>query len=193
MRGAGPLAERFDQIEDASLGRHVEPGRRLVQDEHVGVAGQRDRDRDPLLLAAGELVGIAPHDVARVREPDGGEERQRPLLGRRADRASCSRSTSTSCSPTVRTGFSVLVGSWNTIASRRPHSRRSSPAGWASRFVAAEAHLALDPGAAAEGAHDRLGHRALPRARFADEAEDPPRGNVSETPRTACTGPRSVR
>ena len=56
------------QIDDLRLDRYVERGHRLVGDDDPRIERDRARDRDPLPLAARELVRIA----ARVlpREPD---------------------------------------------------------------------------------------------------------------------------
>jgi hypothetical protein len=43
--------------EDHRLGDHVQAGRWLIHDQDRGLADERDRDREPLLLAAGQLMG----------------------------------------------------------------------------------------------------------------------------------------
>ena len=48
-----------EQVRDLCLGGCVERGERLVEDEHGRVGGERARDRDPLPLAAAELVRVA--------------------------------------------------------------------------------------------------------------------------------------
>ena len=45
----------------------VERGERLVEEHDLGFDGERPRQRHPLLLAAGELVGIATRQLG---EPD---------------------------------------------------------------------------------------------------------------------------
>ena len=57
-RGAEPLADVAHQVEDPRLDRDVERRRRLVGDQHLRVAGERDRDHHALAHAAGELVRI---------------------------------------------------------------------------------------------------------------------------------------
>ena len=49
-----------DQLEHPRLHRHVERACRLVEDEHARLDRERPRDRDPLALAARELMGEAP-------------------------------------------------------------------------------------------------------------------------------------
>ena len=44
------------QLEHLALHGHVERGRRLVGDQHVGLEGQRHGDHDALAHAAGKLV-----------------------------------------------------------------------------------------------------------------------------------------
>jgi hypothetical protein len=50
------------------LCRHVEPGRRLVEDDHARPARERHRQTDALLLSAGELVRIPPEELLVARE-----------------------------------------------------------------------------------------------------------------------------
>jgi hypothetical protein len=53
------------QLEDLGLHHHVERGGRLVGQEHLRLAGQRQRNRGALPHAARELVGVAVGTVAR--------------------------------------------------------------------------------------------------------------------------------
>ena len=62
--------------EDAVLGQHVEPGRRLVEHGDRGLAHARHRDRDALLLAARELVGVAPREPRIARRARRGRARR---------------------------------------------------------------------------------------------------------------------
>ena len=65
QRRAGPVAGGAQRVEHLGLDGHVEGGRRLVRDHHVRVVGHRDRDHDPLPLAAGELVREVVHAARR--------------------------------------------------------------------------------------------------------------------------------
>ena len=47
-----------DEVEHLGLDRRVEPGRRLVEDQQRRILGERHRDHDALLHAAGELVRV---------------------------------------------------------------------------------------------------------------------------------------
>ena len=58
------VAQPVELDQDAILREHVEPGRRLVEHGHRRLADAGHRDRHPLLLAAGELVRIAPRKRA---------------------------------------------------------------------------------------------------------------------------------
>src|SRR5918995_3304606 len=55
-------AEVADGLEHTRLGRHVQPGRGLVADDDLRTVGEGHRDRHALLLAARELVCIAPQE-----------------------------------------------------------------------------------------------------------------------------------
>ena len=48
----------LDRLQDASLGRHIEAGRRLVHDDEPRPVDDRHRDHNPLLLTSGELVRV---------------------------------------------------------------------------------------------------------------------------------------
>jgi len=58
------IAQLVDQVEDLGLDRHVERCGRLVGDEELGLACERDRDHDALAQAAGELVGVRSETLA---------------------------------------------------------------------------------------------------------------------------------
>ena len=80
----------------------VDGAERLVHQHHAGVGGQRARDADPLLLAAGELRRVA---VAKRRVES---DQVQQLLDSRLDRARCPSRAAAGrwrCSrPTVRCG-----------------------------------------------------------------------------------------
>ena len=50
--GDAALADALDQVPGVAASLRVEPGRELVEDGDLGVADERERDREPLLLAA---------------------------------------------------------------------------------------------------------------------------------------------
>jgi hypothetical protein len=69
--------EVAQQVEDRRLDRDVERRDRLVAHDQSRLGREGPRDADPLLLAAGELLGETV-EVALV-EPDGPQQRRRPL------------------------------------------------------------------------------------------------------------------
>src|SRR5438876_1293984 len=84
QRGAPGGLQFPEQIDDRRLDRDVERRDGLVRDDDVGIARQRARDRDPLLLASRQLAGLAPrqlrrelHDLEQARDAG-------PRVGRRA-------------------------------------------------------------------------------------------------------------
>ena len=71
-----PFLQVVEQVDDLRPDRHVQRGDRLVADDQLRVQGQRPGDAHALLLAAGQLVGIArevgpgqPDHVAQLRGP----------------------------------------------------------------------------------------------------------------------------
>ena len=68
-RGAQPRRELGEQVEDMRLRGDVEPGGRLVEQQRLRLAGERHRDGDALLLAAGQLVRVAPRDGVGIGKP----------------------------------------------------------------------------------------------------------------------------
>ena len=117
-RGVRALLDRLQQLEDLRLDRHVERGRRLVGDEHVGIVRDHHRDHRPLAHAARELVRVLPHAHFRARDADQVEQLDRAIsrlvLARGRER--CARIASVICLPTRCTGFSAVSGSWKIIA-----------------------------------------------------------------------------
>src|ERR1700754_1755805 len=65
-RGAGPAEDLLDIGADAGPQVRVQRGERLVEQDHGGLDGQRASQRDPLLLAAGELMRVAPAEPAQA-------------------------------------------------------------------------------------------------------------------------------
>ena len=69
------------QIEDLRLDRHVERGGRLVRDQELWFAGQRDRDRHALPHAAGKLMRILRQPLLGRGNADGREQFDAALAG----------------------------------------------------------------------------------------------------------------
>jgi hypothetical protein len=74
--------DRAEQGRDPRLRCDVEAGGRLVEEKDLGPTGKRDRDRDPLLLAAAELVRIARERARRIRKANRLEELELPFAKR---------------------------------------------------------------------------------------------------------------
>ena len=173
------LLQPRQQLEDLALDRHVERGRRLVGDQQLGLAGQRHRDHHALLLAARHLVRIAasrrfgsgmPTSTssasARVAAPGAAAGPGASSAARRA------------AWPTVNTGFSELIGSWNTQAISLPRSACSS--GSAGLQQVRPCHRMRPSRIGVVGQQVQHRHRgdALARARFADQRDGGVLGDV---------------
>ena len=64
-RHAALLGELDDQVHDGLLRGDVEAGGRLVRDQELRIAGERQRDHDALAHAAGQLERIGMIALAR--------------------------------------------------------------------------------------------------------------------------------
>ena len=118
-----------EQVEDLRLHRDVERGGRLVGDQQLGLAGERDGDRHPLAHAAGKLVRILAQPLLGRRDADLGQQLDRARrVAAAVSRPRWACSVSTIWVPMVSTGLSEVIGSWNTTASSGPRSRRSASA-----------------------------------------------------------------
>ena len=89
----------------------VERGQRLVEQQHRGGQGQRPGERDPLLLAAGELVRVPLALVGRARR---GRATRRPAPRRSAAGAPCA------CAARRRTLSSGASGAGRGCTTGRP-------------------------------------------------------------------------
>ena len=65
-RGAEPVLQVDDKVEDLRLDGDIQRSRRLVGDQHLGMAGERHRDHGALPHAAGELVWIFLRPLFRL-------------------------------------------------------------------------------------------------------------------------------
>jgi hypothetical protein len=72
-------AERFEHL---GLDGHVECGRGLVGDHHVGIIRHGDGDHDPLPHATGKLMRVAIHPLGRPRDAHQLQQLDRPAAGR---------------------------------------------------------------------------------------------------------------
>src|SRR5690554_1278077 len=69
-RHAETVTEPRNQLQDLGLDRHVERGGRLVGDQEVRLAGERDGDHHALALAARELMRVDIHALLRRGDAD---------------------------------------------------------------------------------------------------------------------------
>ena len=74
------MPEIGQQIKDAKLSGHVEPGGRLVQKQQLRLSGKGHGDRSTLHLASRELVWESARQTLRIRQPHLGEQLDRALL-----------------------------------------------------------------------------------------------------------------
>jgi hypothetical protein len=75
------VAEVVEKIEDGCLHGDVERGRRLVCDQQLGVAGERDRDHHALPHPAGEAVRVVAQAFCGAWDPHLLEQLDRLLVG----------------------------------------------------------------------------------------------------------------
>ena len=77
------------QPENLNLYGDIERGGRLVGDQHLWPAGQRNRDHDPLALAAGQLMRIRrqlhrgvghAHQFEQFARPDERRRARNPIM-----------------------------------------------------------------------------------------------------------------
>ena len=116
----------LEQLQDLRLHGDVERRRRLVGDEQVRPVGERHRDHHPLTLAAGKLMRIGAEALAGIGDADFGEQLDDAGPGRRGA-ALCSAMISPICFSIGCSGFSEVIGSWNTMVTAAPRMSRSSP------------------------------------------------------------------
>ena len=174
-RGVRLLLRRLHDLDDLRLDRHVERGRRLVGDEHLGSFAIAIAIIAALPHPAGELVRVLVDALLGEGHADELEQLDR-ALARAASSFMfwlCVRTASAIWSPTVSTGFSDVIGSWKIIAISPPRRSRSSLCDIVRR---SRPLYSASPGVDAARRHgneaEHRHHRdALPRSRLADDAE----------------------
>ena len=111
-----PVGELADHLEHLADELRVERARDLVEQHQLGLHRERAHDRDALLLAAREPVGVL---VALVGEPEAAEQLERALPRPRAARrpsAVCGRERHV---PRARVMCGKRLNAWKTIPIRR--------------------------------------------------------------------------
>ena len=110
------LLQLEHQVQDPEADRHVQHRDRLVGEDDRRLGRQCPRDRDPLLLAPGELVRVLGRELLGRDETDRGEQLEHALV-----HLVSRGTTSWMCSGlamwcwTRLAGFSEPNGSWKII------------------------------------------------------------------------------
>ena len=146
MDGAVVVAQVPQQFQDLRLHGDVQGRGRLVGHDQARVQGQRGRNHDALLLPAGELVRVVVDPVLRIRDAHLAQGLDGPrlgFLGATPARRARARMPSAICQPTVKTGFSAVDGSWNTMATSRPRISPQLAGADADDVVAVDQHRAV--------------------------------------------------
>ena len=169
-RGVEALAQLLDQVEHLGLDRRVEPGRRLVEHEQVGVGCKRHREHHPLLLAARELVRIASEHAGRIGDLHRLEHARGGVHGLAALHPAVELVHLGDLVPDpdrrVERRAGILVDHRHPVAAPAPQRLRRG----GEQVVAGEPDAAaLDDRVRRQVAHERHRHRRLAAARLADE------------------------
>ena len=117
-----------DHVPGLAAGRGVEPGRRLVEEEQLGVADQGHPDVEPAQLAAGEGAPRGHRPCGRARRARSSRRRQAGRgSSRRRARASRARSARGACGIAgARSRSARASRGWARPGRRRARSRRPS-------------------------------------------------------------------
>ena len=156
---AGLAPDPLELVVQDVAGHRVERAERLVHEQHVGVLGERARERDALAHAARQLVrplvgeAVEVHERAAARR----RRRRRSAAARRGSAAPARR-----CSPTVSHGKSA--GLLEHERARRPPTVDRRPT-----------RRPVEAG-------DQVEQRALAAARGAEQADELARRDVERDP-----------
>ena len=130
-------AQVVEQLQDLRLDRHVERGRRLVGDQQLGLAGERDRDHHALAHAAGELVRVvARARSAASRDPDLAPAARRRVAAPRAGATPwCAASSRRSGVPIVQRRVERRSSGpgRSSLSARRARPRAGARRAWSGR------------------------------------------------------------
>ena len=180
--------ELLEQPQHLGLHHHVERGRRLVGDQQLRVAGERERDQHALALAARELVRV----VARAARRDADQLEQladaRRVAVTPAAVGGAARSPRAIWQPTRCTGLSVCSAPWKTIAMPGPAHRAQPARRIVEHVLALEQHLAAHLRARRQQPQER--RRRASTCRSPTRPASPsvsPAARSKSTPRTAGT------
>ncbi len=104
-------AEFAHQVDDLGLHGDVERGGRLVGDQQIRPAGERNGDHHALAHAAGELVRVVFTPPLGRRNAHTRQHLDRSWLASRQLLPLCRTNISAICRPTGETGLSAVIGS----------------------------------------------------------------------------------
>src|SRR5438067_1294705 len=68
--GLAARLDRLHQLPEIASRLRIESGGRLIEEQHRRIVDERDREQQPLLLAAGELAGVAPRELLQGAQAD---------------------------------------------------------------------------------------------------------------------------
>jgi len=191
--GADAPLEVGDQLEDASLRRHVEAGRRLVENQQARSGGQRHGDHGALLHATAELVRIAACDGHGIGDVDQLEQLVRPAHGGAGRRPFVDledlRDLRADSHRRIQRRARILVDHRDASAA----DATQLILGLGQQVATVEADLAArDPRRRRERPHDRVAERGFARARLPREPKRLSRCHVEGTSRSTRSGPSLV-
>src|SRR5207245_9665083 len=68
--GLAARLDRLHQLPEITSRLRIESGGGLIEEQHRRIVDERDREQQPLLLAAGELAGVAPRELLQGAQAD---------------------------------------------------------------------------------------------------------------------------
>ena len=170
-RHAVALLQRLEQPQDLRLHRDIQRGGRLIGDQQVRLAGQRDGDHHALTLATGQLMGIAVDTSRRLRDADLLEQFQRLVAGRAALEVTMQCQYLDDLAPDavqrVERGHRLLEDGGDAVAAQLAHAPRRGT----QQVFAAQADGALDLGEFRQQAQNGGGRDRLAGAGLADQRQ----------------------
>ena len=175
-----PFARQFDdQVHHRLLRGHVEAGRRLVGDEQLRLAGERQRNDHTLAHAPGQLVRVGVVALLRPRDPDPGQRLDRLFLRVARIRLDMLQQhvldLPADGADRIERGARILEDHRHLASTQRAHRAPRRIA----QVDAREGNGSLrDLPGTVEDAHDGVGRHRLAGTRFADDADRLPLADI---------------